>query len=102
MSNDNAAANGIGEDADSEARGFQFPGDFDITVVGDAEAELLQRVPRILQDAKIEMVREAVSKRPSREGNYHAVLATVHCNNRQEYEQAHAALRADKAIHVTL
>ena len=43
--------------AKKEGKGFQFPGEFEITALGDASADLSRRVPRILEgEGLIEIV----------------------------------------------
>jgi len=91
-----------GNGGDPDERGFMFPGDFEITAVGDAAADLKARVPQLLADEGFEVVEEIVRHRHSREGNYIAVTVRFHCPSRQRYEAAHAALRADPAIRQTL
>lgn len=95
-------SNGSGKGAEQEAKGFQFPGEFEITAMGNAEADLKQRVPQLLQDAGLKVLHETVTHRPSREGNYVAVRVQIHCESREQYEAAHAALRAHEAIHYTI
>jgi putative lipoic acid-binding regulatory protein len=66
----------------NEGQGFQFPGSFEITAMGNANANLRERT--------------------SREGNYVSVSVVFTCPSREKYEAAHAALRADPDIRYTL
>ena len=86
----------------SEGQGFQFPGSFEITAMGDASANLRERVPAILRGLGLSVLDASLQERPSREGNYVAVTATFICPSREKYDAAHAALRADPAIRYTL
>ncbi|HEY7872018.1 MAG TPA: DUF493 family protein, partial [Rudaea sp.] len=54
-------------------QGFQFPGVLEITAMGNARAKLEDEVQRIIRDAGLEILAEAVRVRPSREGNYVSV-----------------------------
>ncbi len=94
--------NGNVNGKEQAAQGFQFPGEFEITAMGDAEAGLKERVPQLLEKAGLKVLHETVSHRPSKQGNYIAVRVQIHCDSRDQYEAAHAALRADEAIHYTI
>ncbi|TAL71310.1 MAG: DUF493 family protein [Rhodanobacter sp.] len=88
--------------AKREGKGFQFPGEFEITAVGKAEAGLPTRVPELLTRAGLEVRHETVRERASAAGNYVSVTISFHCCTREEYEMAHAVLRADEAVRYTL
>jgi putative lipoic acid-binding regulatory protein len=88
--------------AKKEGKGFQFPGEFEITALGDAGADLRRRVPQILEGEGLHVLHETVSQRASREGKFVSVTVSFRCENREQYDGAHAALRADPAIRYTL
>ena len=88
--------------AKKEGKGFQFPGQFEITAMGDAGADLPRRVPQILEAQGLHVLHETVSQRASREGKFVSVTVSFRCENREQYDGAHAALRADPAIRYTL
>jgi putative lipoic acid-binding regulatory protein len=83
-------------------QGFQFPGVFEITALGRADADLEQRVPEILQGLGHGVLAGSLRSRPSREGNYHSVSVSFTCPDRNAYDEAHAALRAEPGIRWTL
>ena len=83
-------------------QGFQFPGVFEITAMGNARAQLEDEVQRIIRDAGLEVLAEAVRVRPSREGNYVSVTASFMCPTREKYDEVHAALRAHPEVRWTL
>lgn len=83
-------------------QGFQFPGAFEITALGRADADLLSRVPKIIEGLGLSVIAGSLRSRPSREGTYESVAATFTCPDRETYDKAHAALRADEAIRWTL
>lgn len=89
-------------DQGGAARGFQFPGEFGITAMGDAAAELQHLVPQLLATAGVTVIAGSLSTRPSRQGNYIAARVRIRCRDRDEYAAAHATLRAHAAIHFTL
>jgi len=83
-------------------QGFQFPGVFEITAMGNAHAGLEARVERILGELGMSVIGGSVRTRPSREGNYAAVTVSFTCPSREKYDAAHEALRADPEIRWTL
>jgi len=83
-------------------QGFQFPGVFEITAMGSSRAKLEEEVVRIIQDAGLTVLAEAVRVRPSREGNYVSVTASFMCPSREKYDEVHAALRAHPEVRWTL
>ncbi len=88
--------------AERPDQGFQFPGSFEITAIGLADAALEQKVPEIIAGLGLRVVEGSVSTRPSREGTYLSVSVMLVCPDREHYDAAHAALRADPAIRWTL
>ena len=89
-------------EAKQEGKGFQFPGDFEITVVGDASANLPVHAPQWLEQAGLRVVRESVRHRHSEKGNFVSVTVTFHCDNREQYELAHTVLRDKPEVRYTL
>lgn len=83
-------------------QGFQFPGAFEITALGRADADMESRVPRIIEGLGLNVIAGSLRSKPSREGNYHSVSLTFTCPNRETYDSVHAALRADLGIRWTI
>lgn len=83
-------------------QGFQFPGVFEITAMGSAKVKLEEEIMRIIQEAGLSILAEAVRVRPSREGNYVSVTASFMCPTREKYDEIHAALRAHPEVRWTL
>ena len=83
-------------------QGFQFPGAFEITALGRTDADLEVRVPPIIEGLGLSVIAGSLRSKPSREGNYHAVSVTFTCPDRESYDAAHAALRADLGIRWTI
>lgn len=88
--------------AKQEGKGFQFPGEFEITALGEASADLPRRVPQILEGLGLHVLNETVSQRASREGKFVSVTVSFRCDSREQYDAAHTALRADPGIRYTL
>ena len=83
-------------------QGFQFPGAFEITAIGKADAGLDERVAQIIVGLGMAVLNGSLRTRPSNEGRYVSVSVTFTCPSREKYEAAHAALRADPDIRWTL
>lgn len=88
--------------AKREGKGFRFPGEFEITAVGSASAGLPTRVPQLLERAGLHVLHETVRHRHSGGGNYVSVTVSFRCDSREQYDGAHAVLRADPDIRYTL
>ena len=85
-----------------DGQGFQFPGSFEITAMGNASANLRERVPEILRGLGLSVLEASVRERPSSQGNYVSVSVVFNCPSREKHEEPHAALRADPDIRYTL
>ncbi|WHZ19882.1 MAG: hypothetical protein OJF55_002031 [Rhodanobacteraceae bacterium] len=85
-----------------EGQGFQFPGSFEITAMGVANANLRERVQEILHALGLTVLEASVRERSSSQGNYVSVSVMFTCPTREKYEAAHAALRAHPDIRYTL
>ena len=79
-------------------QGFQFPGVFEVTAVGRADANLPQRIPEIIQGIGLSVMAGSLRTRPSREGHYVPVSVTFTCPDRATHERVHELLRAEEAI----
>jgi putative lipoic acid-binding regulatory protein len=85
-----------------QAKGFEFPGIFEITAMGPAEARLEQVIPRELQAAGLVVLQETVRSRASSAGRFVSVAVSFRAETRAEYEAAHVALRAHPDVKWTL
>lgn len=85
-----------------EGQGFQFPGSFEITAMGVANANLRERVQEILRELGLTVLEASVRERASSQGNYVSVSVLFTCPTREKYEAAHASLRAHPDIRYTL
>jgi putative lipoic acid-binding regulatory protein len=88
--------------AKQDGKGFQFPGEFEITAVGNASANLPSHVPQLLERAGLHVLHESVKHRHSDAGNFVSVTVSFRCASREQYEAAHAALRESPDIRYTL
>ena len=88
--------------AKQEGKGFQFPGEFEITAVGNASANLPSHVPQLLERVGLHVLHESVRHRHSGAGNFVSVTVSFRCENREQYDAAHVALREDPDIRYTL
>ncbi len=90
------------DQAKREGKGFQFPGEFEITAVGDASADLPGQVPRLLESAGLHVLHETVRHRHSSAGKFVSVTVSFRCENREQYDVAHRVLRESPDIRYTL
>ena len=86
----------------SEDQGFQFPGVFEITAMGSAEAGLERAIPAELVAAGLHVLHETVSSRASSGGRYVSVTVSFRADSRADYDAAHNALRAHPEVKWTL
>jgi hypothetical protein len=85
-----------------QAKGFQFPGVFEITAMGPAEAKLEQLIPAELAGAGLAVLQETVRSRASSAGRFVSVTVSFRADSREQYDAAHVALRAHPDIKWTL
>jgi putative lipoic acid-binding regulatory protein len=86
----------------SDDQGFQFPGVFEISAMGPADAGLEAAIPAALQAAGLTVLAETLSSRASSAGRFVCVRVNFHAADRGQYEAAHAALRANPAVKWTI
>ncbi|CAM5247425.1 DUF493 family protein [Rhodanobacter lindaniclasticus] len=90
------------DQAKRDGKGFQFPGEFEITAVGNASANLPSHVPQLLERVGLQVLHETVRHRHSGAGNFVSVTVSFRCDNREQYDAAHHALRADPDVRYTM
>ncbi|KLJ02457.1 DUF493 family protein [Luteimonas sp. FCS-9] len=88
--------------SDNPEHGFQFPGVFELTAMGAADAGLDTEIPRLLGEAGIAVLHETVTTRASSAGRYVSVRLSIRAETRAQYDAAHAALRAHPEVKWTL
>lgn len=88
--------------SDNPDHGFQFPGEFEITAMGPASANLEAEIPRLLTAAGIVVLQETVATRESSGGKYVSVKLSFRAESREQYETAHEALRSHPEVKWTL
>src|SRR5690606_18618308 len=87
---------------DNPDNGFQFPGTFELSAMGAAAASLERELPPLLERAGIVVMHESVTVRASSAGRYVAVRIAFRAESREQYEAAHAALRAHPEVKWTV
>jgi len=88
--------------SDNPEHGFQFPGEFELSAMGPAEAGLEVELPRRLVAAGIDVIHEDVTWKPSSNGKYVSVRIRFRARDRAEHELAHQALREHPDVKWTL
>ena len=92
----------MGMSDEQQAKGFQFPGVFEIMAAGPAEAHLEEVIPRELAAAGITVLQETVRSHASSAGRFVSVTISFKAETRAEYDAAHTALRAHPDVKWTL
>ena len=59
-------------------------------------------MPQLLERAGLHVLHESVRHRHSGNGNFVSVTVSFRCENREQYEAAHSALRESPDIRYTL
>lgn len=88
--------------SDNPDHGFQFPGEFELTAMGPAEAGLETEIPNLLIAAGITVLHESVSVRESSGGRFVSVRLSFRAGSREQYETAHQVLREHPDVKWTL
>ena len=89
-------------DEPQQAKGFQFPGVFEIMAAGPAEARLEEVIARELTAAGLTVLQETVRSRASSAGRFVSVTISFKAESRADYDAAHTALRAQPDVKWTL
>lgn len=82
--------------------GLQFPGTFEVSAMGAAGVGLETKMLAALQAAGFLVHREGQRSRPSAKGNWVSVTCAFDAASREDYERAHAILRALPEVKWTL
>lgn len=88
--------------SDNPDHGFQFPGTFELSAMGGADAGLEHELPRRLMGAGIEVVEESIQWKHSSSGKYVSVRLAFRALSREQYELAHQVLRDHPEVKWTL
>jgi putative lipoic acid-binding regulatory protein len=88
--------------SDNPEHGFQFPGTFELSAMGAANAGLEQELPLLLQQAGVDVLSERISWKHSSNGKYVSVRIAFRADSREQYDAAHEALRNHPEVKWTL
>lgn len=88
--------------SDNPEHGFQFPGTFELCAMGAADGGLELSLPEALERTGVEVLREAVTVRPSSAGKYASVRIAFRAQDRAQYDAAHAVLRSHPGVKWTI
>ena len=89
-------------DKNTDAKGFEFPGEFEITAMGSATAGLEREIPALLAAAGLQVLHETVRSRASSAGRFVSVAISFRAESRADYDAAHVALRNHPEVKWTL
>ncbi len=88
--------------SDNPEHGFQFPGTFELSAMGAANIGLEQELPRLLQQAGVDVLSERISWKHSSNGKYVSVRIAFMADSRAQYDAAHEVLRNHPEVKWTL
>ncbi|QWP78338.1 DUF493 family protein [Lysobacter sp. K5869] len=88
--------------SDNPDHGFQFPGTFELSAMGSAEAGLERELPKRLLEAGIDVETETIQWKQSSTGKYVSVRITFRAADRAQYDLAHQVLRDHPEVKWTL
>ncbi len=86
----------------AEGQGFEFPGRFEVTAMGQAVPELEAVVLGELAAAGVAGDPGSVRQRESSGGRYRSVSVSFECDSRERLAEVHRRLRANALIKWTL
>ena len=88
--------------SDNPEHGFQFPGTFELSAMGPAEAGLERELPALLTAAGIDVQFETIQWKHSSNGRFVSVRIGFRANDRIQHELAHQVLRDHPEVKWTL
>lgn len=88
--------------SDNPEHGFQFPGTFELSALGAADAGLERELPQRLLDAGIDVQSERIQWKHSSHGKYVSVRISYRADSREQYDLAHQVLRDHPEVKWTL
>jgi putative lipoic acid-binding regulatory protein len=88
--------------SDNPDHGFQFPGSFELSAMGAADAGLERELPQLLFQAGISVETETIQWKHSSTGKYVSVRLSFRAENREQYDLAHQVLREHPEVKWTL
>ena len=81
---------------------FTFPCDFPIKIMGKAHEDLHQAIKEILDEHAPEFDHDTIVIRPSKQGNYHAVTATIQAKSQAQLDAIYQALSDHELVLMAL
>jgi len=88
--------------SDNPEHGFQFPGTFELSAMGNADKGLETELPKLLTEYGVEVLEESIQWKHSSNGKYVSVRISFRANSREQYDAAHQALREHPEVKWTL
>jgi putative lipoic acid-binding regulatory protein len=88
--------------SDNPDHGFQFPGVFELSAMGEAERHLEEALPKALIEAGVDVVSEQVNWKHSSTGKFVSVRIAFRADSREDYDRAHVALREHPDVKWTI
>lgn len=81
-----------------EGEAYVFPGAFELSAMGAAEAGIAEALPGLVEAAGAQVLAGSLSSHPSRNGNYVAVRISFLAATREQLDAVHEAVRAHPGV----
>lgn len=81
---------------------MQFPCDFPIKIIGHATPSFLMEITHIIKQHYPATLDNAITHKPSQNGKYLSITATVHAQNQAELDALYQALTRHPDIKMVL
>jgi putative lipoic acid-binding regulatory protein len=81
---------------------IEFPCDYPIKVIGDADPDSIAEVLMIVRRHAPEVTPDQINTRQSSRGNYHSIRVTIVATGEQQLKALHEELMALQAVRMVL
>jgi putative lipoic acid-binding regulatory protein len=81
-----------------EGEAYTFPGAFEVSAMGGADAGIEQALPALVESAGAQVLAGSLSSRASSAGNYVAVRISFLAASREQLDAVHAAVRGHPGV----
>lgn len=90
------------QDVQKHSSPIEFPCEFVIKVMGKNQPSFRQAILGHLQTQYPDLTADDLSERPSKDGNYLAITATVHAESQQQLDELYGKLSSDPEVLMAL
>lgn len=81
-----------------EGEAYEFPGAFELSAMGAADADIEQALPGLIQAAGAQVLAGSLQVNPSRGGNYVAVRISFLASDRAQLDAVHRSVQQHPGV----